>query len=267
MAGNAVSISCSVLMGWDRPLVSPERGLEMIAQAGFRRVELSRHHPDVGSYAGLLRELGIEVWAVHGTLGDEAVSRQKAVREKMITKEMDRLENAAVYAPCPYVVHYLYRHNDPAIGALWADAADRVLEKAASLGFNLAVETVPFKPEKNERYADSLEVAEFVRSRGSKRVSICVDINHSNLNEDLVGAIGNCKGLISTIHVSDNHGRREEHLYPGQGTTDFAAALGALRESGYTGPLNIEVRGQEPMAVESLRALREWAEKLLEETE
>jgi sugar phosphate isomerase/epimerase len=111
---------------------------------------------------------------------------------------------------------------------------------AIPLKLTIAIETVPYKPDKDERYADSGEVAEFVRSFHSDNMRACIDLNHANINEDLVQAIRNCTGIIACVHISDNHGRKEEHLLPGDGTIDFPPAFKALREAGFVGPFNLE---------------------------
>jgi len=235
--------------------------LEMTARAGFKLIELIGRQPDWQNYADHINRLGLKVWSLHGIMAYEGSSLDEKVRQKAIEAEFAQMENAAVYAPCPYVIHYVDRHNDPGVGAAFRNTIEKLLEKAGALKLNLAIETAPYKPEVDQRYADSKEIAEFVRSFSSPDISICVDINHSNLNENLTDAIANCRGLISTVHISDNHGERENHLFPGQGVIDFPAAIKALRDAGYNGPLNLECGTTEPVTVEVLTKLREWAEK------
>ena len=43
------------------------------------------------------------------------------------------------------------------------------------------------------------------------------------------------------MHVEDIKGRIHDHLIPGLGDIDFAAAVAALRESGYDGFLTLEL--------------------------
>jgi sugar phosphate isomerase/epimerase len=202
---------------------------------------------------------------VHGTFGcvePGAISESADERRHTLDRELELLHMAAAYAPCPYVIHYLNRYNDPAVAKRWRDSVQELLVHAAALQLTLAVETVPFKPEENERYADTAEVAAFVRAFDSEYLRMCVDVNHSNLHEDLGQAIRNCSGQIADIHISDNHGVREEHLQPGEGVIDMPFALAALREAGYSGPCNLEcVPGG--LTVESLSALRVAAEELV----
>jgi sugar phosphate isomerase/epimerase len=240
-----------------------EDAFEMIAEAGFPMIELVGHHLVMAERAQAVANAGLRVWAVHGTLGNGALSSAADERRQAIDREFRLMEAAAVYAPCPYVIHYLNRFNDPAVGARFRESIETVLDRARSLHLALAIETVPYKPEVNERYPDSREVADFVRSLGSEAAVICVDLNHSNLNERLPEAICNCDGLIATIHVSDNHAFREEHLAPGEGTTDFVEAFRALVQAGYTGAVNMECRPSGGTTLEGLVQLRIWAERMV----
>ena len=179
-----------------------------------------------------------------------------------LPRELPRLERAAEFAPCPYVVHYLDRFNDPRRGVAFRRSIEELMGHAERLGLTLAIETVPDKPS-NERYPLCREVAGLVRSLDSPRAAVCVDLNHSNLAENLSDAIADCSGTIATIHVSDNHGECEEHLPPGQGATDFAAAFAALRAAGYTGAVNLECHFGAHPTVADLQELRKWAEGML----
>ena len=66
------------------------------------------------------------------------------------------------------------------------------------------------------------------------------DVNHANLHEDVLYAVSACDGLIRHIHVSDNHGHREEHLVPGEGIIDLKAVIKKIYETDYCGPCNFE---------------------------
>ena len=243
-----------------------ERAAGMVAAAGYRLVEPSSWHLRLPNSHSALAAAGLEVWAVHGSFGcvePGAISESADERRHTLDRELELLHMAAAYAPCPYVIHYLNRHNDPAVAERWRDSVEELLVHAAALQLTLAVETVPFKPEENERYADTAEVAAFVRAFDSEYLRVCVDVNHSNLHEDLGQAISNCSGQISDIHISDNHGVREQHLQPGEGVIDMPFALAALREAGYSGPCNLESNIPGGLTVESLSALRVAAEELV----
>lgn len=235
--------------------VSFEEGLAMVSQAGFKNIEISRKHKDVTEKKGLIGSLGLDVWSVHGTLGEAAISFSEEERQKGIADECLRMDDTASYAPCPYVIHYLHRYNDPKYGKAFRKSIENLTEKAIETGFTLAIETVPYKPKNCERYPDSKEIVDFVRSFNSPNVSLCIDLNHSNLNEDLIQVCENCSGVISNIHVSDNDGEWEDHLPPGEGSIDFPATFKALIKAGYTGPCNLECHLEEVLTLEILKKM------------
>ena len=254
-----VSISTTVLVRAGAEDYSLLEGLEMIAQAGFSHIELSRNDCDWVSVGATIRDLGLKVWACHGNLGFGSISKDSSVRRQALEDEYLLLEQAADFAPCPYVIHYLNRFTDPEIRDIWGDSVGQLLDRARQYSLNISVETAPYKPEQYARHAFSGEIAEFVRGFGSDDISICIDLNHSNLNEDLVTVADNCRGLISNIHVSDNLGIKEDHLRPGEGIIDFAEAVCALRRAGYDGPINLEFHADEPVTVEALTKVCRWA--------
>ncbi len=76
--------------------------------------------------------------------------------------------------------------------------------------------------------------------QGTKKAQMVVDVNHylhENVAENLL-LLGN---RVKTLHISDCHLEKEEHLLPGEGKIDFMALLSALEKSGYDGVFNYEV--------------------------
>jgi sugar phosphate isomerase/epimerase len=261
-----LSISTTIFQTSEKTLCSFEKGLKMCADAGFEWIELSRKHSDLTRKKDFIESLGLKVWSVHGTIGGGATSASESERRETVEIELARMEDSAVFAPCPYVIHYLNRANDPAIGVAFRKSIEDLVEKAVELGLNLAIETVPHKSS-NERYPDSMEVAEFARSFDSPNVSVCVDLNHSNLNEDLIQVCSNCSGLISNIHVSDNHGEYEDHLPPGEGVIEFPPVFLALRKNGYAGPCNIECHVPDEISTELLKNIHAESARLVEKVD
>lgn len=105
----------------------------------------------------------------------------------------------------------------------------------------------------------------FVRSFACDDLQMTIDINHSNLHENLIDVCANCRGLIASVHISDNHGEWEDHLPPGEGIIDFAGTFRALRRNGYNGLCNLEFHLPEPPDADRLRAIRLQTLALIEE--
>ena len=245
--------------------VELSEALPPIAAAGYNVVELSRNSAHRARHSKMAADLGLRVWAVHGTLDVLAAMGTERERRAAVDDEIRAMEAVAVYAPCPYVIHYLCRNTEPEGREDWKRVVERLHERAAALGFVLALETVPMIPSEQgglPYLVQSAEAADFVRGFQSPHVGVCLDVNHVNLTEDLADAARHFAGLIATVHLSDNHGVHEEHLPPGEGTINWLPALRAIYEAGYAGPLNMELHV--PPSHGLLVRAREWAERAAE---
>jgi sugar phosphate isomerase/epimerase len=60
-------------------------------------------------------------------------------------------------------------------------------------------------------------------------VGICLDLGHAHISGGIAEAIGTLGNRIATLHVHDNHGIKDEHLWPGDGTIDWPATMKALK--------------------------------------
>ena len=236
--------------------------LKPIADAGYKLIELSRKSAHRAECKSMLDDMGIKVWSVHGTFHLHRVFGEHVSVQDDVDRELRAMEDVAVFAPCPYIVHYLCRNTEPGGPEEWREAVEPLHEQAKAIGFTLCVETVPSK-----EYGSSIpylvksrEAADFVRSFDSRHLAVCVDLNHVNMWEDIAETTAVCNGLIRNIHVSDNHGKCEEHLIPGDGIIDWQRTLTHVVRAAYRGPLNLELH-VEP-SPEALVRARQWAEEI-----
>lgn len=244
-----------------RPLAD---SLEPIVRAGYKYIEISRHSLDWAEAAPMISDLGLRVWAVHGRGAFFPAYTTKAERQKAMDITCAAMDEVAPHAPCPYVIHYFCNSSEPRVKDIWRETVEVLLAHCESLGLNLAMENMSYRP--TRYYADSMEIADFVRSFGSPNLSVCFDFNHANIREYLVDVAANFAGLMSNIHVSDNRGQEEEHLPPGEGGIDFPRALRAVREAGYRGPLNLELHVGGDPDHDLLVCMRKWAESVASQT-
>jgi len=258
---DGLSVSTSILSRGRQETPDVPRRLALLREAGFRQIELTCKFAAQG--AAPVRESGLKVWSIHGIAGGEF--RSESGRRKIIDLSLAYLEPLAEFAPCPVVEHYLDRFHDPSFGVGYRKLIEGLYRRYHEFGFILCVETAPYKPLENERYPYSSEIADFVRSFRQDDLLMTIDVNHSNLHEDLAEVCANCRGLIRNVHVSDNHGGYEDHLAPGEGIIDLPAAFAALRRNGYNGPCNLECRlpANAPSELDGLRTLREYVAGLL----
>jgi sugar phosphate isomerase/epimerase len=60
-------------------------------------------------------------------------------------------------------------------------------------------------------------------------IGICLDLGHAHITVGVAEAIGIMANRIVEVHAHDNHGLRDEHLWPGDGTIDWPATAEALK--------------------------------------
>ena len=61
-------------------------------------------------------------------------------------------------------------------------------------------------------------------------VGVCLDLGHAHMTVGVREAIQSLASRIVSVHTHDNHGLKDEHLWPGDGSIDWAATATALKE-------------------------------------
>lgn len=91
---------------------------------------------------------------------------------------------------------------------------------------------------------------------------ICFDSSHANITPGTLATIGRVEHPIITTHLSDNHGKYDEHRPPFIGSIEWRETLKLLLEKGFHGPWLLEVTngGHDPLEV--LAKMRESTKKL-----
>jgi len=86
------------------------------------------------------------------------------------------------------------------------------------------------------RYIDALnEIA------GEKCFAFCLDIGHlALLGRNIYTSICQIGKHIETLHIHDNNGMSDQHLFPYMGIIDWNAFCRGLKEVGYKGALSFE---------------------------
>ena len=61
-------------------------------------------------------------------------------------------------------------------------------------------------------------------------VGVCLDLGHAHITVGVHEAIATFGSRIASVHVHDNHGTKDEHLWPGDGNIDWTAAVQGLKD-------------------------------------
>ncbi len=159
---------------------------------------------------------------------------EKTGRERAID-EVKRCLELADRMPVAYVVLHL-GVPDQKFSPVHFDYAYAAIERIRGFaGVRVMLENIPNEVSTLSRIREFISVSEL------HEVGICYDTGHGHLQ----GAADNLEGILTT-HIHDNHGSRDEHLWPFQGTLDWPRLVEKLVVSRYTGPFVFETRYTDP---------------------
>jgi sugar phosphate isomerase/epimerase len=223
--------------------------LEQAAGFGAQAVEIfaARQHFDytnreqIAELAAWFRSNPLQAWSMHAPLHpDREMGRAGAPGVNLLRPEkarriaaMDEIRRALESAEqIPFrnlVVH---------LGELADEWTPRTIEYAQTalehlgafarpLGVRPLVENLLGEPTTPEHLVEILETGHL------DSVGVCLDLGHAHITVGVAEAIATLGNRIVQVHAHDNHGLKDEHLFPGDGTIDWpatAAALNALAD-------------------------------------
>jgi len=219
--------------------------LELAARSGAQAVEIfaARQHFDYASrehvteLASWFRSNPLKPFSMHaplfpdremGRAGAPAVNvlhPEKARRIEAMDEIKRALESAELIPFSNLVLHlgeredgWSQRSIEYAITAL-----EHLGAFARPLGVRLLVENLTSEPTTPEHLITILNLGHLTS------VGICLDLGHAHITVGVSQAIATLGSQIATVHVHDNHAVKDEHLWPGDGTIDWAEAVAALK--------------------------------------
>jgi sugar phosphate isomerase/epimerase len=203
----------------------------------------ARQHFDYTSREHV-RELGdwfagnpLEPWSMHAPLfPDREMGRAGAPPVNLLHPEKSRRIDAMdeVKRALETAEHVHFKNLIVHLGEKFDTWSPRTLENALTalehldafaqpLGVRLLVENLTNEPTTPEHLMAILTLGHLTR------LGVCLDVGHAHMTVGVAEAIGTLGERIGSVHVHDNHGLRDEHLWPGDGTIDWAKTMDALK--------------------------------------
>jgi sugar phosphate isomerase/epimerase len=131
---------------------------------------------------------------------------------------------------------------------------------AHPLGVKVLLENLHNEVATPEHLLEILKVGHF------NNVGICFDAGHAQLSDEgIAGAFALLKSRISELHLHDNQGMKDDHLWPGSGTIDWAALGALVRELPANVPGVLEIAHELEETPENVTEKAKVAFGLLEE--
>lgn len=235
--------------------------LDAMVGGGAEAIEIfgARGHFDyhdrahVREIAGWFRDNGVQFNSVHapmysdiewGRTGAPPVNIADRERKRRV-EAMDEIKRALEVAeqlPFRFLVQHVGVGNEE-FDAHKFEAAITSIEHlrafARPLGVTLLLENIPNELSTPEKLLELLHAARF------DDVGICFDLGHAHIMSSVSEAFYTLKDRIRSTHVHDNSRDRDAHLWPGQGSIDWADAMGLLRSAPQVPPLLMEIEGDE----------------------
>ena len=140
--------------------------------------------------------------------------------------EIKRALEAAEHIPLRNLVVHLGERDDtwsPRAIEFALTALEHLGAFARPLGVRLLVENLLSEATTPEHLVIILEMGHL------DNVGVCLDLGHAHITVGTAEAIATLGGRIASVHVHDNHGVKDEHLWPGDGTIDWPATAKALK--------------------------------------
>jgi len=224
--------------------------LDTLTKAGAEAIEIfgNRRHFDYTSRAQV-KEIGewfrgnpTPAWALHAPLraegeGDSERGTAPSINVVHVEKsrridsmdEVKRALEAAEQVPFSHLILHLGDRGDtwsPRTLEHAMTAVEHLRAFARPLGVQILLENL----EKNE-VAEPQNLMEILSVGHFDDIGICLDVGHAHLGDGILPAIDTMGARIRSVHVHDNLGDKDAHLWPGDGTIvwpETMQALGAL---------------------------------------
>jgi sugar phosphate isomerase/epimerase len=234
--------------------------LETLAKGGAQGVEIfaARQHfdytskPHVKEIALWFASNPMESFSLHMPLfGDAEMGRGGSPAVNVVHPEksrridaMDEVKRALESAeemPLRYLVLHLGEREDrwsPRTLEHAMTAIEHLQAFARPLGMKLLLENL-----QNE-VTESPNLVEIVRIGHFKDVGVCLDTGHAHIGGGISAAIAELSPLIRTAHIHDNHGQKDEHLWPGDGTIAWPETMQELNAAPQIAAAVLEINYQ-----------------------
>jgi sugar phosphate isomerase/epimerase len=256
--------------------------LSEIAQAGMQSIEIFcapqhfsyRSQEAIREIADALGDYRLELHALHSpTERDLSPGRESGVpisiceteriRRLDAVDEVKRALEVAERAPFRYLVQHM-GHGRQMADSRKMDAAFSSLEHlcvfAKQRGVTIALENTP------DELGAPASLAQFVKETHLHDLRICFDVGHAHLDGALELGFEAVRERVVTTHIHDNHGEKDEHLLPYEGSINWDGAFGAIAGAPEPVALVLELKDQASGApsLDQVRAVFDKIEKNFE---
>ena len=231
--------------------------LDSIRASGFSQIEVcsSPAHLDYHDIVSVRRvterlsALGIEPYSFHAPFAAhiDITSPDTEKRDRSLKEVLAAVEAAAVLHARYFVIHPGPEETNLPLGE---ERTQRLANASLALGivaercWQLGMMCVLENKLPHLLFGDIRDMMWILGAMKTTHVGICLDTGHAHLAGDLWNAPHKLATSLKMIHASDNKGRHDDHLPPGEGEIDWLSLFRQLHVSGFQGSIIVEIAGE-----------------------
>lgn len=187
-----------------------------------------------------------------------SISDTERIRRLDAVDEVKRALDVAERIPFRYLVQHI-GHGRQSADPRKLDAAFTSLEIltvfAKARGVTIALENTPGE------LGSPASLQHFISDTHLNDLRLCFDAGHAHMEETVEVAFDAMRDRLVTSHIHDNHGEKDEHLLPWEGTIDWDVLLGAFSSAPQPVAMVMELKAQ-PDGTPSFDQIRATFDKL-----
>ena len=215
-------------------VVNPLESIDAVKKAGFENVFIEWYNKDweISQQEQLdyCRKLGLHVIFAHlGYQGINNLWLENEQGEALVKRFKSDISICKGNGFDLVVMHLTSKSEAPGPNEIGLKRLTEIVEYAKTLGVRVAFE--------NTKIKGYLEfVVDNIPDAG-----ICLDVGHMHAHFNDEFPFEKFVNKIFAVHLHDNHGEKDEHLRPFDGTLDWTWLIGKLKECNYNGPVTMEL--------------------------
>jgi len=177
----------------------------------------------------IAQDAGVPFDSIHGVFGimQDPSCPDETIRKSTVETYRREAQLAVDLGGPMVVVHpgppaEYETHISPRTIAARVDPLRRSMAEMARIGEELGViylfENIPA----NYHFGSNpAQLGQLIRELNHPNVRMCLDTGHANMTANAVDALSDCADVIAYLHLHDNHGKLDNHRFPGDGTIDW----------------------------------------------
>jgi sugar phosphate isomerase/epimerase len=189
-----------------------------------------------------------------------SISDPERIRRLDAVDEIKRALDVAERIPFQFLVQHI-GHGRQMADPRKLDAAFTSLENlsmfAKARGVTIALENTP------DELGAPASLQHFIAETHLHDLKLCFDIGHAHMEDGVIAGFEAMHERVVTAHIHDNHGDKDEHLLPFDGTIEWDGALRAIVGLPQPLPFVFEIKAQ-GAAGPTLKQIRVACDKLEE---